>query len=134
IRPNATRKVMGMLRVNCRGRSQLAQSSPNGYNGLSPMARKRFTFRKTLVLAAAVLAVGTIVWWANRGPREPVFEGRKLSWWLTEGSSQGGRSLTKEEILSLGPEGIQWLGYKATETSIWDFYGRPGAGSRLTDL
>lgn len=52
------------------------------------MARKLFTLKKTLVLAVTVLAIGGIVWLANRAPREPVYQGKKLSWWFTEGVRQ----------------------------------------------
>jgi hypothetical protein len=88
------------------------------------MTRKLFTLRKTLVLIVALLAIGGAAKWFTSGPREPVLNGKSLSWWFTEGIDQQNsptfQRLTREELLSLGPEGLEWLSYTAAQTSIWD--------------
>lgn len=88
------------------------------------MAWNPFTPRRMLVLLAALLAMGTIAWWANRGPREPVLEGKKLSWWFTQGIDQQDSAtvqrLTADQLRSLGPGALDWLCYRATQTSVWD--------------
>lgn len=69
-----------------------------------------------------VLLMAT-TWWLGRGPREPVFKGRKLSWWLTEpkeARSSPPQPLTEEELRSLGPAAVKWLGYMAGQSGIED--------------
>jgi hypothetical protein len=62
-----------------------------------------------------------IAWWLGRGPREPVFKGKKLSWWFTDGyDKQGAPRLTGDELRSLGPDAVRWLSYKAGQSSIVD--------------
>ncbi len=88
-----------------------------------PMVRKRFTKRRALLIVAVLLAVGGTVWRLPQGPREPVYKGKSLSWWFTDGIDQQGpnfQGLTAEELRGLGPEAVKWLSYKAGQTNIWD--------------
>ena len=76
---------------------------------------RRMTWSLTVVLLTA------IAWWLGRGPREPVFKGKKLSWWFTDGyDRQGAPKLTGDELRSLGPDAVRWLSYKAGQSSIVD--------------
>jgi hypothetical protein len=88
------------------------------------MRRILLTKWKALFLIVALLAVAGIAWWVTRGPREPVYQGKPLSWWFTTGLDGSvtttPRRLTAAELHSLGPEAVQWLGHMASQTSIWD--------------
>jgi hypothetical protein len=66
---------------------------------------------KPRLQAAGVLvfaAVGGLLWWSAREPREPVYEGKPLSYWLNQGPDflTGGLRGTVDQILATSPRSI----------------------------
>jgi hypothetical protein len=85
------------------------------------MSRFRFTRGKTSILGGTILFTG-IAWWLTSGPPEPVYEGKKLSWWFVDANDQllQRQPLTGKELRSLGPGAVAWLSYKAGQSTIRD--------------
>lgn len=83
--------------------------------------RRNLPSRRMKWWLAAVLLLTAIACWLGRGPREPVFKGKKLSWWFTDGYEKEGRPrLTGDELRRLGPDAVRWLSYKVGQSSIVD--------------
>ncbi|MDQ3565879.1 MAG: hypothetical protein M3436_17845 [Pseudomonadota bacterium] len=56
-----------------------------------------------------------------RAPREPIYEGKPLSWWFTDGSQDPeAQRLDREALKSLGPDAVAWLAYQASRARCWN--------------
>jgi hypothetical protein len=76
-----------------------------------------------LVLGAVVVAGFVLVW--PRGEREPVYQGKKLSWWITTPPSTG--TPQGVAIRKIGTNGLPWL-------LDWAQYERPTWERKVTSV
>ena len=68
--------------------------------------------RILLLLALAVVAAGMFLLW-SRGPKEPAYQGKRLSQWIEEASRSGSNSneqaAARKAIGTLGTNALPWL-------------------------
>ena len=70
--------------------------------------------RIALLVVALVVVWGIgVPWWQT--PREPVYQGKKLSSWFHPEPR-----LTREQLRSLGPGAVAWLAYQVAQSESWD--------------
>lgn len=65
-----------------------------------------------------------------RIPAEPVYQGKRLSMWFTDGSER----LTGEQLRTLGPGAIKWLAYQAAQSRLWNPHDVPSEASMFTKI
>jgi hypothetical protein len=71
--------------------------------------------RRALLMLAAALGVGLVLGWP-RGPRDPVFDGKRLSRWLTEANrSSNSGMLTPDAIRAVRAVGTNAIPYLLSE-------------------
>lgn len=74
---------------------------------------------KTIALFLVLFAFGA--WWMLRPPREPIYEGKPLSWWFTDGMQvPDAQRLDGEALKSLGPDALPWLIHQAGRARCWN--------------
>lgn len=66
-----------------------------------------------VVIVAAVVWGFGVPWWQT--PREPVYQGKKLSWWFDHEPR-----LTRDQLRTLGPGAVAWLAYQVANSESWD--------------
>ncbi|MEA3208560.1 MAG: hypothetical protein QOE70_1617 [Chthoniobacter sp.] len=65
-----------------------------------------------------------------RVPSEPIYQGKPLSQWFTDGSER----LTGTQLRTLGPGAIKWLTYQAAQSRLWNPDDVPSDASLFTRL
>src|SRR5262245_61020999 len=78
--------------------------------------RLRMGRKRLFIVGVVALAIALLVLLWPRGPKEPVYQGKRLSAWLIEASSESGLKTAPEAIQALGTNAIPYLLFEFERT------------------